>query len=81
MYQCVGCDTFESQPVGKAVRKGNSTKFQAGSGPAVPESCPNCGWHYNMGGPFWTEPIHSMDWVQSIKKQVEEKESGDATQE
>ena len=72
VYQCVGCDTFESQPVGKAVRKGNSTKFQAGSGPAVPQSCPDCGWHYNMGGPFWTEPIHSMDWVNSIKKQVED---------
>lgn len=72
VYQCVGCDTFECQPVGKAVTKGNSTKFQAGSGPVVPRECPNCGWHYNMGGPFWTEPIHDMEWVDAIKKQVEE---------
>ena len=122
VYQCVGCDTFAFQPIGRvthpltgdspshlAVRRarcrarwwcpphslygyltdlfpcvvvtvaagrtatrGNSTKFQPGKGPAVPEACPHCTWHFNMGGPFWTEPIHDMHWVGEIKKQVED---------
>ena len=72
VYQCVGCDTFEMQPVGKTVVKGTATKYQAGSGPVVPKDCPHCGWHFNMGGPFWSEPIHDQQWVSDIKKQVEE---------
>ena len=71
-YQCVGCDTYAMQPVGRTAVKGNSTKFQPGRGPVVPENCPNCGWHFNMGGPFWSEPIHDQAWVSEIKKQVED---------
>ena len=72
VYQCVGCDTFECQPVGKAVTKWQQHQVPGGFRPRGPEECPNCGWHYNMGGPFWTEPIHDMEWVDAIKKQVEE---------
>ena len=71
VYQCVGCDTFALQPVGKSVTKGESTKFQPGSGPSVPEKCPNCGWHWNVGGPFWSEPTHDMGFVADVKKHVE----------
>lgn len=71
-YQCVGCDTYAMQPVGRIATRGNSTKFQPGRGPVVPESCPNCGWHFNLGGPFWSEPIHDQAWVSEIKKQVED---------
>lgn len=71
-YQCVGCDTFAMQPVGRTMTKGNSTKFQPGRGPVVPENCPNCGWHFNMGGPMWSEPMHNEAWVTEIKKHVED---------
>ncbi len=72
VFQCAGCDTFELQPVGKCVTKHNSTKYQVGDGPVVPQKCPHCGWGFHMGGPFWTEPIHDQTWVSSIKKQVED---------
>ena len=39
VYQCVGCDTFEMQPVGKTVVKGTATKYQGGSGRVVPKDC------------------------------------------
>jgi tRNA (guanine26-N2/guanine27-N2)-dimethyltransferase len=48
------------------VVKGNSAKHMPGLGPAVPERCAETGAGFLMGGPFWADPIHDMDWVQGI---------------
>ena len=42
-----------------------------GLGPAVPQQCPETGANFLMGGPFWADPIHNMDWVVSILKHVQ----------
>jgi len=71
-YQCVGCDTFELQPVGRVTQKGQGpARHQPGAGPPVPEKCPHCGWGFNMGGPFWTEPMHDHAFVASTRAEVE----------
>ena len=42
-----------------------------GVGPAVPQQCPETGANFLMGGPFWADPIHNMDWVHGILKSVQ----------
>ena len=71
VFQCVGCDSHELQPVGRMVTKGNVTKYQPGAGPVVPQRCNDCGWHYNMGGPIWSDPIHDKQWVKNVLAEVE----------
>ncbi|KAJ3669970.1 hypothetical protein LUZ60_010294 [Juncus effusus] len=70
VYQCVGCDSFHLQPVGRVVTKNNSVKPCAGFGPAVPQECVDCKKRFNMGGPIWSAPIHDQDWVVSILDNV-----------
>ena len=41
-----------------------------GVGPAVPQQCPETGANFLMGGPFWADPIHNMDWVNGILESV-----------
>jgi len=74
VFQCVGCDSHELQPVGRTVTKGDVTKYQPGAGPVVPQRCPDCGWHYNMGGPIWSDPIHDKEWVKNMLAEVERNE-------
>ncbi|XP_010694111.2 tRNA (guanine(26)-N(2))-dimethyltransferase 2 isoform X2 [Beta vulgaris subsp. vulgaris] len=71
VYQCVGCDSFHLQPLGRAVSKNsNSKKYYPGSGPVVPQECTHCNKRYNMGGPIWSAPIHDQEWVTSILSDV-----------
>ena len=54
-------------PACQQVTKGNnSIKYTPGHGPAVPQECPETGAGFLMGGPFWAEPIHDMDWVAGL---------------
>ncbi|XP_072980015.1 tRNA (guanine(26)-N(2))-dimethyltransferase 2-like isoform X3 [Typha angustifolia] len=74
VYQCVGCDSFYLQNVGRTVSKGhknNSERYAPGLGPAVPQECSDCGKKFNMGGPIWSAPIHDQEWVASILSSVE----------
>ncbi|XP_072984300.1 tRNA (guanine(26)-N(2))-dimethyltransferase 1-like [Typha latifolia] len=74
VYQCVGCDSFYLQNVGRTVSKGhknNSERYAPGFGPAVPHECSDCGKKFNMGGPIWSAPIHDQEWVASILSSVE----------
>lgn len=66
LYQCVGCDFFHSQRVGRMSNKNKSVRYMPGSGPTVPPECRHCGKHFNMGGPMWMDPIHDESWVKSI---------------
>ena len=51
--------------------KGNSIKYTPGAGPAVPESCPQTGSGWLMGGPIWAAPLHEPSWVTSILHQLQ----------
>nr|CAD1841825.1 unnamed protein product [Ananas comosus var. bracteatus] len=70
VYQCVGCDSFHLQSVGRVVSKNNSMKPAPGFGPVVPQQCSHCGKKYNMGGPIWSAPMHDQEWVLSILANV-----------
>lgn len=70
VYQCVGCDSFHLQPLGRAVSKNNNMKYYPGYGPVVPQECTDCGKRFNMGGPIWSAPIHDQEWVTSILSDV-----------
>ncbi|KAJ4770399.1 tRNA (Guanine(26)-N(2))-dimethyltransferase [Rhynchospora pubera] len=70
VYQCVGCDSFHLQTLGRVVTKNNSVKHYPGFGPTVPQECADCGKRFNMGGPIWSAPMHDQDWVLSILENV-----------
>ncbi|KAJ6369840.1 hypothetical protein OIU76_028151 [Salix suchowensis] len=70
VYQCVGCDSYHLQSLGRTVSKDSSVRYLPGFGPVVPQECGDCGKKYNMGGPIWSAPIHDQDWVTSILKSV-----------
>ncbi|KAL5739265.1 hypothetical protein ACOSP7_028181 [Xanthoceras sorbifolium] len=71
VYQCIGCDSFHLQPIGRtATNKNNSVRYLPGFGPVVPQVCSDCGKKFNMGGPIWSAPIHDQEWVTSILEDV-----------
>ncbi|CAH9067651.1 unnamed protein product [Cuscuta europaea] len=70
VYQCIGCDSFHLQPIGRTVSKNNSVRFLPGFGPTVPQECSDCGKKFNMGGPIWSAPIHDQEWVASMLADV-----------
>ncbi|XP_010260696.1 PREDICTED: probable tRNA (guanine(26)-N(2))-dimethyltransferase 2 [Nelumbo nucifera] len=70
VYQCIGCDSFHLQCLGRTVTKNNSVRYLPGFGPAVPQECSDCGKKFNMGGPIWSAPIHDQEWVTSILANV-----------
>ncbi|KAG6475510.1 probable tRNA (guanine(26)-N(2))-dimethyltransferase 1 [Zingiber officinale] len=70
VYQCVGCDSFHLQSLGRTVCKDNSVKSAPGYGPVVPQKCSDCGKRFNMGGPIWSAPIHDKQWINSILANV-----------
>ncbi|KQK20895.1 probable tRNA (guanine(26)-N(2))-dimethyltransferase 1 [Brachypodium distachyon] len=70
VYQCVGCDSFHLQCLGRTVSKNNSVKYAPGIGPVVPQECSDCGKRFNVGGPIWSAPIHDQDWVLSTLADV-----------
>ena len=85
VFQCVGCDSFELQPLGKVEERSHErtgktyTKFIPGKLSAAVEhnehgdrKCHNCGWGMNVGGPIWSAPVHDKSWVESVLKDVKE---------
>lgn len=70
VYQCIGCDSFHLQPIGRTMSKNNSVRYLPGFGPAVHQECSDCGKKFNMGGPIWSAPIHDQEWVTSILADV-----------
>lgn len=66
LYQCVGCESFKLQQLAReapARGAGNQEpRFMPGVAPAVDPKCPECGWGWNMGGPYWTAPLYDKDW-------------------
>ena len=85
VFQCVGCDSFELQPLGKVEERSHErtgktyTKFIPGKLSAAVEhnehgdrKCHNCGWGMNVGGPIWSAPVHDKGWVESVLKDIKE---------
>ncbi|EXB77658.1 putative tRNA (guanine(26)-N(2))-dimethyltransferase 2 [Morus notabilis] len=70
VYQCIGCDSFHLQPIGRTITKNTSVRYLPGFGPVVPQECSDCGKKFNMGGPIWSAPIHDQEWVASILEDV-----------
>ncbi|KAK9683112.1 hypothetical protein RND81_10G117400 [Saponaria officinalis] len=70
VYQCVGCDSFHLQPLGRTVSKNNSLRYCPGYGPVVAQECSDCGKRFNVGGPIWSAPIHDQEWVTSTLTDV-----------
>ncbi|GKV16964.1 hypothetical protein SLEP1_g27525 [Rubroshorea leprosula] len=71
VYQCIGCDSFHLQPLGRTISKNNnSVRYLPGFAPVVPQECSDCGKKFNMGGPIWSAPIHDPEWVTSILADV-----------
>ncbi|KAF8407838.1 hypothetical protein HHK36_006974 [Tetracentron sinense] len=70
VYQCIGCDSFHLQCLGRTVSKNNSVRYLPGFGPVVPQECSDCGKNFNMGGAIWSAPIHDQEWVASILANV-----------
>ncbi|XP_020269199.1 probable tRNA (guanine(26)-N(2))-dimethyltransferase 1 isoform X2 [Asparagus officinalis] len=70
VYQCVSCDSFHLQSLGRTVTKNNSVRYLPGFGPVVSQECGDCGKKFNMGGPIWSAPMHDQDWVLSILANV-----------
>lgn len=51
------------------------SRYTPGTGPVVKETCDDCGFRYNVGGPVWAESMHSPEFVQTVIDSVE-KERG-----
>lgn len=72
LYQCVGCDAFHLQPVGRITYKNDNARYLPGSGPSILPECNHCGKRFNMGGPIWSEPIHDAEWIDLILRSLKE---------
>jgi tRNA (guanine26-N2/guanine27-N2)-dimethyltransferase len=70
VYQCVGCDSFHLQPVGRIASRQGSVRYLPGTGPVISPDCKQCGKHHNMGGPMWSAPIHNSEWIASMLSSV-----------
>ncbi|KAG6543187.1 hypothetical protein Mapa_015437 [Marchantia paleacea] len=63
IYQCVGCDSYYFQPVGRIAYKNNSARYMPANGPTILPECSQCKKHFSMGGPMWAAPIHDAEWI------------------
>ena len=62
VYYCPKCRSHEIQPVGKYFVSEKGPKY----GPAsvsVGGHCTTCDGTYQIGGPFYSAPIHNQDFV------------------
>lgn len=74
VFHCTGCDSFTLQPLGclKKNDKPNNFKFGLPAVPVVPMKCEHCGGTQHMGGPIWSDPIHSSDFVEKLLQNISE---------
>ncbi|KAJ0967812.1 hypothetical protein J5N97_024729 [Dioscorea zingiberensis] len=70
VYQCVGCDSFHLQCLGRTFTKNNNVRHACAFGPIVDKECGECGSKFAIGGPIWSAPIHNHEWVVSILSNV-----------
>ncbi|KAG5865910.1 hypothetical protein JTB14_011379 [Gonioctena quinquepunctata] len=76
VYHCTGCGSFTLQPLGslkKNEKNKDQVKFGIPTGPPLSQKCEHCGHPHHMGGPIWSAPLHSPDFVQEILQSASEK--------
>ncbi|KAJ8949058.1 hypothetical protein NQ318_016960 [Aromia moschata] len=76
VYHCTGCGTFALHPLGvlKTNEKNSKlVKFGIPTGPPVSHRCEHCGHPHHIGGPIWSGPLHSPDFVQEVLDTASEK--------
>lgn len=72
LYQCSGCATLTTQPLGQVVKDDkNNIKYVLPKGPPVDQKCKFCQHGHNIGGPFWIAPIHDIDFVNRVRQSIE----------
>ncbi|CAG2121585.1 unnamed protein product, partial [Medioppia subpectinata] len=71
VYQCTGCESIELQPLiqNKRHSEDNAYNFSP-TAPKVGRNCEHCGHTYQMGGPIWSAPIHSSQFISQLQKQL-----------
>ncbi|KAK9696348.1 RNA methyltransferase tRNA(m5U54)methyltransferase, partial [Basidiobolus ranarum] len=72
VYQCSGCKSFQTQPLGKITVNGNSTKYGPVTGPIVDGLCEHCESKHHVGGPFWGANIHDKGFVTRLLVHIKE---------
>eukprot|EP00238_Polyblepharides_amylifera_P013116 CAMPEP_0196574958 /NCGR_PEP_ID=MMETSP1081-20130531/4548_1 /TAXON_ID=36882 /ORGANISM="Pyramimonas amylifera, Strain CCMP720" /LENGTH=566 /DNA_ID=CAMNT_0041893121 /DNA_START=128 /DNA_END=1828 /DNA_ORIENTATION=- len=72
-YQCVGCESLHTQALARAcpTRDKKGVRFMPGLAPSVEAKCGQCGWDFNMGGPFWMAPLHDQDFTKRLLGSLE----------
>ncbi|KAJ0968981.1 hypothetical protein J5N97_021858 [Dioscorea zingiberensis] len=71
VYQCVSCDSFHLQFLGRTFTKNNNVRYAPAFGPIVDKECGECGSKFIIGGPISSALIHNHEWVVSILSNVE----------
>ena len=73
-FQCVNCPTVYWQPMMKPL---DANRFLRAHGPPTGPECEFCRSRLTIGGPFFTEPIHDMEFVESLLASLDNPELGE----
>lgn len=73
VYQCVGCHNMSWQPLMKTVEK----RYLRAPGPPTDTKCEFCHSRLNFGGPLYSQPIHDLEFVQSLLSSLDNPEYGE----
>jgi tRNA (guanine26-N2/guanine27-N2)-dimethyltransferase len=76
IFQCQECHTQFIQPMARyseSTLESGQTKsyYNMASGPVVGTTCEYCGGNFLIGGPIWIDPIHSHDFVEKLKQEID----------
>lgn len=71
VYQSHQCPSFYIQPLGtsSATKRGNEQNY-SGAPVTAPSTCEETGGRMRVGGPMWTDPIHSQAVVDTLLERV-----------
>ena len=76
VYHCNGCESISVLPLGKLVpHDGNNLLYKIPTGPPVGKECEHCGHKFQVGGPFWIDPIHKPEFLRELLTGLEGREN------
>ncbi|CAL9701138.1 unnamed protein product [Knipowitschia caucasica] len=61
--------------MGRVTSTGTSKKYSAASGPPVGPECETCGLRHQLGGPIWSDRLHTQEFVQRVLSSVKQNPS------
>ena len=68
VYDCVGCKSFHLQKLG--THTAGTQQEAPGRGPPVGRTCEECGKEFYIGGPIWSDPMHSSVFLDQMLQHV-----------